>query len=299
MSSKCKLIHAGMVAKGRDLKGLRKKVSVACKQAGLDYHLRQKETMMYGVGKKVIYKKVKKALGLDRCIGFYSGAAAISLETLEYFVSLDIIIRQGFGMSETSGPHTFNMDPTSTVKGGSGGQRMLSVGTTMRGLKTRLHNIQEDGNGEIIMWGRNIMMGYLNREDKTNEEIDEDGFLHSGDLASMDKDGYVHITGRIKELLITSGGENIAPVPIEDNIKKELPVISNVVLIGDRQKFISAFITLKQIVDPKTDEPTRDLMPTSIDWCKSVGRPAIKTIDDVLKGDFSFSLVIHLLLSLL
>jgi long-chain-fatty-acid--CoA ligase ACSBG len=284
-------LPSGMLAKGRDLKGLKKKVSVACKQAGLDYHLKQKETMMYGIGKKVIYKKVKEALGLERCHSFFSGAAPISMETLQYFLSLDIILTQLFGMSETCGPHTINMDPTSAVEGGSRGQRMLSVGATIKGCKTRLHNIQEDGDGEMICWGRNIMMGYLNREDKTNEDIDEDGFMHTGDLTSMDKDGFVYITGRIKELLITAGGENVAPVPIEDNIKKELPVISNVVLIGDRKKFLSAFITLKQVLDLKTDEPTRDLMPTAIDWCKSVGRPAIKTIDDVLKGEFFCSVV--------
>ncbi len=81
-----------------------------------------------------------------------------------------------------------------------------------------------------------------------------------------------YVLHRIKELLITAGGENIAPVPIEDRIKKEIPLISNVVLIGDKKKYLSAFFTFKTVISPKTEEPTRDLLPTAIEWCDSIGR---------------------------
>ena len=199
--------------------------------------------------------------------------------------SLDIVISQLFGMSETTGPHTVNMDPTSFGEG-SKVPRIMSVGPTMPGVKTKLHNVNSEGDGEICMWGRNIMMGYLNREDKTADDLDEEGWMHSGDLASVDKDGYVYITGRLKELLITAGGENVAPVPIEDCIKKELPAISNVVLIGDRQKYLSAFLTFKVVMDAKTDEPTNQLLPATVDWCESFGRTNIKTVDDILRGDY-------------
>lgn len=187
-------------------------------------------------------------------------------------------------MSETTGPHTISVDPTSFGEG-SKVPRIMSVGPTMPGVKTKLHNINSEGDGEICMWGRNIMMGYLNREDKTTDDIDDEGWMHSGDLASVDKDGYVYITGRLKELLITAGGENVAPVPIEDCIKKELPAISNVVLIGDSQKYLSAFLTFKVVMDAKTDEPTKQLLPATIDWCQSFGRNNIKTVDDILKGN--------------
>ena len=93
-------------------------------------------------------------------------------------------------------------------------------------------------------------MGYINKKEKTNLVIDNDGYYHSGDIGYMDKDGYLTITGRIKEILITKGGENIAPVLIENNIKKELnDIISNVVVIGDNQKYLTCLITLKVFID--------------------------------------------------
>ena len=118
------------------------------------------------------------------------------------------------------------------------------------------------------MYGRHVCMGYLNNEVKTKEAIDEEGWLHSGDIGKIDKDGFLHITGRIKgkykeryaifpscfniqtslsliELIITSGGENIAPVPIEDRIKEAVPFLSNVMLIGDKRKYLSCVVTLK------------------------------------------------------
>ncbi len=89
-------------------------------------------------------------------------------------------------------------------------------------------------------------MGYLNAADKTNEVVDADGWLHTGDLAKIDEDGYLYITGRIKEIVITAGGENIAPTPIEDQIKVALPsLVSNSMLVGDKRKFLSILITLK------------------------------------------------------
>ena len=127
-------------------------------------------------------------------------------------------------------------------------------------------------------------MGYLQRPDKTEEEIDSEGWMHSGDKAMVDSDGYVYITGRIKELLITAGGENVAPVPIEDNIKEELPIIANAVLIGDKKKFLSVFLTLKTEVDPKTEIPTKKLMPQAVEWCTSIGKNGVRSVDDILNG---------------
>ena len=95
------------------------------------------------------------------------------------------------------------------------------------------------------MYGRNIMMGYLFNEEKTGEAIDADGWLHSGDIGRELSNGYLKITGRIKELIITAGGENVPPVLIEDGIMEELPCISNAMLIGDRRKFLSCLLTLK------------------------------------------------------
>ena len=100
----------------------------------------------------------------------------------------------------------------------------------MKGVETRIDPVS----GEICMQGRHVMMGYLNNPEKTEEAIEDgaDGFLRSGDVGVINDDGFVSITGRIKEILITAGGENVPPVPIEDNIKQALPCVSNVIVIG-------------------------------------------------------------------
>ena len=103
-----------------------------------------------------------------------------------------------------------------------------------------------NGSGELCVKGRHVFMGYLNSQENTNESIDNEGWLHTGDLAKIDADGFLYITGRLKEIVITAGGENIAPVPIEDTIKAELPMlISNCMLIGDKRKYLSILVTLK------------------------------------------------------
>ena len=89
-------------------------------------------------------------------------------------------------------------------------------------------------------------MGYLNNKEKTEETIDDDGWLHSGDLVKEDKDGWFTVVGRSKEIIITAGGENVAPTNIEDQIKKELSeVVSNVMVVGDGKKFLTCLLTLK------------------------------------------------------
>merc|ERR1719336_1645425 len=131
------------------------------------------------------------------------------------------------------------------------------------------------------MQGRNVMMGYLDQPDKTRQAITESGWLRSGDLGTMDDMGFFRITGRAKEILITAGGENIAPIPIEETIKKHLPCVANAMLIGDQRKFLSVLLTLKTEVDPITLEPLPTLSPLSLEWCESIGSKA-KTVDDII-----------------
>ena len=92
---------------------------------------------------------------------------------------------------------------------------------------------------ELMMWGRHIMMGYAYREDATRKDMTEDGWLRTGDLVDIDSDGSHFIVGREKDLIITAGGENIAPQPIHCAVKAKLPVISQVLLLGDKKKFCS------------------------------------------------------------
>lgn len=132
-----------------------------------------------------------------------------------------------------------------------GATNLETIGMALPGMKTKIVN-PEDGQGEICIYGRHIFMGYLNDAEKTSETVDSDGWLHTGDMGRIDDKGFVYITGRLKELLITAGGENIPPVNIEQLVKTELPHISNAFLVGDKRKFLSILLTLKTEVDTDT-----------------------------------------------
>ena len=126
--------------------------------------------------------------------------------------------------------------------------------------------------------------------------IDEEGWLHSGDQATIDEDGFVKITGRLKELIVTAGGENVSPVPIENKIIELCPLIANCVVIGDKRKYLSCLISFKTEVDPATGEPTKTLASSVVATLKSQGSTAStleeaandpvvkKMIDDAIEG---------------
>ncbi|XP_037398728.1 long-chain-fatty-acid--CoA ligase ACSBG1 isoform X2 [Pygocentrus nattereri] len=158
-------------------------------------------------------------------------------------------------------------------------QKCTNCGKVLPGCRHKLANTDADGCGEICLWGRNVFMGYVNMEDKTVEAFDEDGWLRSGDLGKADEEGFLYITGRIKELIITAGGENVPPIPIEDAVKRELPIISNAMLIGDKRKFLSMLLTLKCVTNIETMEPTDDLSSEAVEYCQQLGSQATKVSD--------------------
>ncbi|KAL7683358.1 putative AMP-dependent synthetase/ligase [Plasmopara halstedii] len=211
----------------------------------------------FGIANAVVLSRVKEALGLDQCIASFSGAAPISREVVEYFGSLDLPIYEFFGQSEACGPQACSMQ---------GIWKISTCGRAIDGAETKVVPDTE----ELIFAGRNIMMGYLNSEQQTKDAIDQDGWLHSGDCGKVDEDGFMMITGRIKELIITAGGENVPPVIIEDTIKEELPLLSNVMVIGDRRKFLSALFTLRVVID-KDGQPTDTLDEKALHVMKEIG----------------------------
>lgn len=233
-------IHERMMDVGRKTKGVKKCISTWAKSLGTEANARKqlanyRKPTGYSVANIIVFKQVKKALGLDRCKIFLSGAAPISPDIVKYFHSLDITLLEIYGMSESSGPHTSGVDTAFNLG---------SAGRSIPGAETVIDKPDAEGNGEVCMRGRNVAMGYLLKEETTDETIDDQGWLHSGDIGKLD-DGYLFITGRLKELIITAGGENIPPVMVEDQLKSELPCISNAMLIGDKRKFLSILLTLK------------------------------------------------------
>ncbi|XP_063782627.1 long-chain-fatty-acid--CoA ligase ACSBG1 isoform X2 [Pseudophryne corroboree] len=220
----------------------------------------------------LILSKIRKMMGFSHCQKHFSGAAPISTETLEFFLGLNITLYEAYGMSETSGPH---------VMSGPHAHRFQCCGKAVPGCQMKLANKDSEGNGEICFWGRTVFMGYLNMEAKTKEVFDKDGWLHSGDIGKMDAEGFLQVTGRLKELIITAGGENVPPILIEDAVKRSIPIVSNAVLIGDRRKFLSMLLTLKSTVDLDTLEPMDNLTQEAIRFCQEVGSKAT-TVSEIV-----------------
>jgi long-chain-fatty-acid--CoA ligase ACSBG len=220
---------------------------------------------MYGtVAEGLVQKKAKGALGLDACKFAFTGAAPIAVETLRYFASIGININEVYGMSECTGVATWSTDRAHVW--GSCGWAVPGVEVKVfkdgGGANTEVPHAKdlfkptEEEQGELCYRGRNVMMGYLANPDlgpehvadiekKTKDTIDAQGWLHSGDKGCRDARGMFRVTGRYKELLIGAGGENIAPVPVEECIKALCPAISNVMMVGDKMPFNCALVTLK------------------------------------------------------
>ena len=179
--------------------------------------------------KKVLQKAVKRKIGMVNCKYAITGAAPINPDILKLFHHIGVPLYEGYGMTETTAGASINY---------KGNMKIGSVGRTLPGgteLKT-------DTDGEIMFRGRHVMKGYYNNPEATAEVMDGD-WLRSGDIGKIDSDGYVTITGRKKELYVSSGGKNIAPLVIEETMKG-IPLISQFFLVGDARKFCSGLVTL-------------------------------------------------------
>ena len=178
---------------------------------------------------KLVLHKIRAAFGFDELELALSSAAPLSPDLIWFFHSVGIKIAEGYGQSEDNGPTSWN--PPDAIKIGT-------VGKAMPGVEVKT---AEDG--EIIVRGPNVMKGYY-KNDKATAETIKDGWLLSGDVGEFDEHGYLKITDRKKDLIITAGGKNIAPQEIENKIKSSHALISQVVVIGDRRPFLTALVTL-------------------------------------------------------
>jgi long-chain acyl-CoA synthetase len=230
-------MHAGIQAKLAEASPVRRAIASWALGVGKQYtDLRNQGyapgawlNLQHRLAKRVVFDKVKGALGLGRCRGAISGAAPIGRDVLEFFGALDLTILEVYGQSEDCGPTTINQP---------GRTRFGTVGQRIHGIEVQL--APDD---EVQVRGPNVFMGYYKDPVATAEAL-VDGWLCSGDLGRFDDDGYLTITGRKKEIIITAGGKNIAPKNLEASLKAESPLIAEAVVIGDRRKFLSALLVI-------------------------------------------------------
>jgi len=289
---------------GRQNKGLKLKLSTWAKAKCLEHAMACEITgdghypFMYGAA-DFIMQIVRKKLGLNDCIYAACAAAPISREIVQYYGSLGIHILELYGMSESTGATTSNSDETNLM--GSVGYSPSYFDNAVfhidekTGAKKEakpaddVFNPSEEEQGEICFRGRHVMMGYManmsygkahieEMKKKNSETIDAEGWLHSGDKGTVGKNGMFRITGRYKELIITAGGENVAPVPIEDDIKANCPAISNLMMVGDKLKYNTILITLKAKGATGEFPGTNELIADAKDV-----NPKVKTTEEAME----------------
>jgi len=183
---------------------------------------------------KLVYRKILAAVG-GRAKYAVSGGSALGERLGHFFRGIGLTIMEGYGLTETSAPTTANSPADN---------RIGTVGRPIPGTSVR---IAEDG--EVLTKGDNVMRGYWNNPEATKEAFTEDGWYRTGDLGALDDDGFLRITGRKKEIIVTAGGKNVAPAVIEDRIRGHA-IVSQCMVVGDNRKFVSALIT----IDPEAFE---------------------------------------------
>ena len=186
--------------------------------------------VQHKIADALVLSKLRATLGMDQLDVASSGAAAIPPETLEFLLGLGFTVSEVWGMSETTGVGTY----TELDK-----PRPGSVGRVVEGAEIRL-----DEDGELLIRGGIVTHGYRKMPDKTNDALDADGWLHTGDIATIDGDGYVTIVDRKKELIITEAGKNLSPTNIENSVKAQSSLIGQVVAIGEARPYIAALVVL-------------------------------------------------------
>jgi len=208
------------------------------------------DTFQRRLANTLVISKIKRAIGFDEIIVVASSAAPAALSTLEFFASIGILIHEGYGMTEATGLAT--LQPL-------GMPRFGSVGQALPGVKVRIAD-----DGEIQLRGPTMVSGYLYMPDESAALNTEDGWIRTGDLGNLDKDGFLSITGRKKDLLITAGGENVAPAEMENHLHG-IPGVGQAVVVGDRRPYLCAILALEEETLP--------------DLCKAAGVPVAPLVD--------------------
>ena len=200
---------------------------------------------------KLVYTRIRAALG-GRCLGAISGGAPLGERLGHFFRGIGVTVFEGYGLTETTAAASVNHDEA------------IKIGTVGRPLPGVDARIGDDG--ELLLRGGIVMRGYWKNDKATEENIDGEGWFHTGDLGEIDDEGYLKITGRKKEILVTAGGKNVAPGVLEDRLRSHA-LVSQCIVVGDGRPFIAALITLDT-----------DALPA---WLDSKGKPKDMSPEDL------------------
>jgi long-chain acyl-CoA synthetase len=182
----------------------------------------------HAVFDRLVYTKLRQALG-GRLRYAVSGGAALGERLGHFFNGIGITVLEGYGLTENLAVATFNRP---------GAVRIGTVGRPVAGTAIGIA-----GDGEVLLAGPHVFRGYWRNPAATAEAIDPEGWFHTGDIGTIDEDGFLRITGRKKELLVTAGGKNVAPAPLEDRLRAH-PLLSQVMVVGDGRPYVGALVTL-------------------------------------------------------
>jgi len=188
--------------------------------------------LKFTVARWIALDNVRKLIGIHRSHTLFTGAAPISPQLVRWYLALGVPMLEAWGMTETGGAATCL--PVNKIKPGS-------IGPAASFTEMRL----DPATGEILVRGKNVFAGYLNQPEKTAETIDQDGWLHTGDVGTVDEDGFYRITDRMKDIIITAGGKNVTPTELENDLKFS-PYITDAVVIGDKRPYLTVIIMIDQ-----------------------------------------------------
>jgi long-chain acyl-CoA synthetase len=208
--------------------------------------------LQHAVFDKLVYSRLRAALG-GNCVAAISGGAPLGERLGHFFRGVGVTIYEGYGLTETTAGICVNRP---------GAIKVGTVGRPVGGSSVRVAD-----DGELLVKGGVVFHGYWQNEEATAEAVDDEGWFHTGDIGEIDDDGFVTITGRKKEIIVTAAGKNVAPAVLEDRIRAHW-LVSQCLVVGDKQPFIAALITIDAEAFPQ--------------WLAKVGRPATTTIAEVV-----------------
>jgi len=229
--------------------------------------------MAYSFWDFALLQNLRRMIGMDRLRRGGSGAAPISPDLLRWYHSIGVPVLEGYGMTESSGVISFNTQTDNKVG---------TVGPALPGAKIRV-----TPDGEIQYTAGNVFQGYWKNPEKTAETFTEDGWLRTGDVGMIDNEGFLKITGRLKDIIITAGGKNITPAEIENKLKFS-PYISDVVVIGDKRKFLTCLVMIDQENVEKYAQDRRVPFSNYASLCAAQEvQKLIREIIDAVNQDFA------------